>query len=1112
MKSGLVLLLLSVALSSPAVTSEVEGVSKDYKSLTVRIGNSSTKAALSGTLTIPCHITYQSPAAEVTVGRRAVLATPRVKWTFVSNGKEVEILVARGHKVKINEAYRLRASLPRYTTSAYDVTLVLKELMSNDSGVYKCHVQRGIEDDYDMLEVKVKGVVFLYREGLSRYTYTFPMAQEACVRIKAHIATADQLLAAYHGGYEQCDAGWIADQTVRYPIQTPREGCYGDMDGFPGVRNYGVSDPDDMYDVYCYVQELNGEIVLGSTPNKFTLSEARDYCRALGAEMANTGQLYAAWNEGFDHCNPGWLADGSVRYPIVTPRDKCGGNSPGVKTVFQFRDQTGFPDPQARYDVYCFRELKRQFSPSNKDHGESPSPAAERVRDVITVTESFEELRLSEVKAENEAQGFVDTIPLNKTTEATKPADVETVSTARDVQESPAQPTVAVEGNVNEDEDLSPGVASFPPYEDHSEDSEESTTMESKTTAILGHSQGDTPGFVLESTQGTLEGEALPTAGDSILDVSFVNVLAENDYDNFTGSAQELGVTVSESASHIPHTGSPNPTQFSNTEHDADVHTQERTHQGDTFTGTIADTSFSHAVPTTASSILASDVEYSGVGKPLSSVNVDNEPLKSSLDTPVTQPTSAIHPPQDDFEASGHEYNLTLTEEPQTPTSWVEELVSGDHASGTPDPTQSSQILESSLVLTTPLSFSPGPQSFSSPKLSWEEGSGEVPDSTWLTLGGGSISDVNDTQKVERNESEHQELLNNVANTTIVSVQSSYEDNESSTVQKSHLISPNASSGPSAIEDVGVDQYAQENNPFPTSLIGTTEGHRDLVSFAHIGFTPPPNSPRNATSQFLEKIFPPTLNPTGPLPAVSTEKAIVGSSVNFSDVCYPNPCGNGGTCIEEDDDDFHCLCLPGYFGKACEINVEKCPDEWDSFQGFCYRHFYDRKSWEEAETHCRDFGGHLVSVVTPEEQDFVNNQYKDYQWTGLNDRTIEGDFQWSDGNTVLFENWNQGQPDSYFLSGEDCVVTGFHDDGQWSDVPCNYHLPYTCKMGLVTCGPPPEVADASNYGRPKTRYQIGSVVGYRCDDGFIQRNSPVVRCQSDGLWEEPQISCLPSLQ
>lgn len=44
----------------------------------------------------------------------------------------------------------------------------------------------------------------------------------------------------------------------RYPIQVPREGCYGDMNGQPGVRNYGTMDAEDLFDVYCYVEHIHG--------------------------------------------------------------------------------------------------------------------------------------------------------------------------------------------------------------------------------------------------------------------------------------------------------------------------------------------------------------------------------------------------------------------------------------------------------------------------------------------------------------------------------------------------------------------------------------------------------------------------------------------------------------------------------------------------------------------------------------------------------------------------------------------------------------------------------------------------------------------------------------
>uniref|UniRef100_A0A8V5GHC5 Brevican core protein n=1 Tax=Melopsittacus undulatus TaxID=13146 RepID=A0A8V5GHC5_MELUD len=335
---------------------------EDLKALQVSIPRQpALDAVLAGDITIPCLITYlgPQPTSSSSTGRRAVLGTPRVKWTFMSEGREVEILVARGDRVKVSEDYRLRASLPIFHQRYTNASLLLTELRPNDSGIYRCHVQHGIEDGHDILELRVKGVVFHYREGSMRYAYTFAEAREACAKIGAHIATPEQLYAAYLGGYEQCDAGWISDQTVRYPIHTPREACYGDMNGFPGVRNYGVVDPEDMYDVYCYAEDLPGEIFLETSPMRFTLREADARCRARGAELASPGQLYAAWSAGLDACSPGWLADGSVRYPIVTPRERCGGALPGVKTIFQFRNQTGFPDAQSRYDAYCFRGKER---------------------------------------------------------------------------------------------------------------------------------------------------------------------------------------------------------------------------------------------------------------------------------------------------------------------------------------------------------------------------------------------------------------------------------------------------------------------------------------------------------------------------------------------------------------------------------------------------------------------------------------------------------------------------------------------------------------------------------------------------------------------------------
>lgn len=55
---------------------------------------------------------------------------------------------------------------------------------------------------------------------------------------------------------------------------------------------------------------------------------------------------------------------------------------------------------------------------------------------------------------------------------------------------------------------------------------------------------------------------------------------------------------------------------------------------------------------------------------------------------------------------------------------------------------------------------------------------------------------------------------------------------------------------------------------------------------------------------------------------------------------------------------------------------QQCEEGWTKFQGNCYLHFSDRETWLEAEQRCRDLNAHLASIITPEEQAFVNGELR----------------------------------------------------------------------------------------------------------------------------------------
>ncbi|XP_053382289.1 delta-like protein D isoform X3 [Mercenaria mercenaria] len=108
-------------------------------------------------------------------------------------------------------------------------------------------------------------------------------------------------------------------------------------------------------------------------------------------------------------------------------------------------------------------------------------------------------------------------------------------------------------------------------------------------------------------------------------------------------------------------------------------------------------------------------------------------------------------------------------------------------------------------------------------------------------------------------------------------------------------------------------------------------------------------------------------------------------SVLASGICDSSPCLNNGTCVDNGNGTFTCICESGYTGTNCSEAVEPCPPGWELlFSGSCYFSSSEQKTWADARADCIARGGYLVEIESYEENEFLYSYGKGDNLIALN--------------------------------------------------------------------------------------------------------------------------------
>lgn len=84
------------------------------------------------------------------------------------------------------------------------------------------------------------------------------------------------------------------------------------------------------------------------------------------------------------------------------------------------------------------------------------------------------------------------------------------------------------------------------------------------------------------------------------------------------------------------------------------------------------------------------------------------------------------------------------------------------------------------------------------------------------------------------------------------------------------------------------------------------------------------------------------------------------------------------------------------------------------FNGHYYKYFNRSYSWENAKKYCEMLRGHLATINSQEENDYIFSKWRSdcnkSCWLGASDADSEGYWYWVTDEPFLYTNWHQNEP------------------------------------------------------------------------------------------------------